>query len=230
MRKEDIDLPEEIKNGMNHEIKFSANSNLFTERKNFDYNPLNSKKLKIGISVENKESLYGNIIITCVAVPKGYNEKDYEKAKKELHFSIKTIKPYEMETAKNLEELEIKYIIELINEIPEFWKHEIRIYGVYNANFYDIVSRLMPANLKKNELINPEDWTLETKCVKECALASIFAREILNEEIEYINSLYGDIGKGEPTDTKVLNFIKESLDNLPPFVRKSLSPVKEWIK
>lgn len=147
-----------------------------------------------------------------------------------LHFRIYYIKPIDMET-ENLNDLEMRGIVELLNSIKEFWEHNIYIdmFDRTKEKFFTRMIRLLPRNLKQvlgsdvDKLMeSTKRWAVchdADKKYKIVSLASIYARYFSDQEYDEIKKIHGDFGSGTPNDSKTLKFIKENPDCI--HVRKS---------
>lgn len=204
--------------------------------------------MMIGIDEVNKSSLYGCIHVALVMVKPDFFRKHsylkikdskklsrsrrdtiFEKTKDKVQYQIRGIKPSEM-LYNNLNALEMKNIIDMLNRIPKFWQHKIHIdnFEVSKEKFEWRFKGLLPHNLSKVDL-NLAKWKVEHKAdekYKVVQLASIYARNSWDKELDYIQSLYGKIGMGSPADLKVLKFVYENIEKLPYFIRKSYISIK----
>jgi len=137
--------------------------------------------------------------------------------------------------SNNINDLEMKYAIDMLNTLPKFWNHKIFInnWEIDKEHFIERFNKLCPANLKNLNLnLNEKNWKIFHGNCKDKAsqLASIFARNQWDNDLDGLQNIYGIIGSGSKGDKKSLGFIEERILDLPPFVRKSYNPTKKWLK
>ena len=200
-------------------------------------------KMMIGISEANKDYLYGDIIISMIYVPvyffkkSGFGIKDfklltkiqrnniYKNLSSKVRWQLRRIKPYEMEN-KNLEDIEMKCVIDMLNTVPIFWEKEVYINNLDKESFSERFNKFTTENLRKLNIdFNKENWHIFNGNCKNKAsqLAGIFAKSYCDNDSKILYEIYGDIiGSGLPTDKKTIKFIKNHADDYPSFVRKEI--------
>jgi len=199
-----------------------------------------TEKLQIGTASYGKDSLIGSMFVCTIAVKKTFFRKfnmlkivdadkltDYE-IKKTVAYTQKhvdhvqafKIKPVDIDEANNIDDLEVRNMLETINTYPEFWKHRIIIKNPLESKeeFLEKTENLLPHNLKniKNKL-NVDKWDIDKEASnknKACALASIYAKFARLQEESEIKEYWGDFGTGVRGDTNTEKFI-ESNDKCP---------------
>lgn len=130
------------------------------------------------------------------------------------HLHIMKYEPRLMdETEKNLV-FEIMGAMEVLNTYPEFWKHDININCSQGRQvFEEVLPAILAENLKKVDL-KVKEWNIGKngeKLSKACMLAKKYADYHIEQELEYIKTLYGDFNTPE-------ELIKREPDN--PHIRR----------
>ena len=133
---------------------------------------------------------------------------------------------------ENLNDLEVKGMIECLNSYKEFWKHKIYIDNIYlkKEAFLNRFNKFIPHNLKNIDL-RTDKWIIINRCdekYKVCSLASIYAKHYSDLEYDDLRRVYPDIGSGVPNDNKTRKFILNNPDCI--HIRKSWKTYKNIIK
>ena len=218
------------------------------------------KQFEIGIDEVAKSPVIGSIIICCVVVhnPTFFRKwqhlgiKDskqltipkikviYEQTNREIEHYLEYIKPLDIEigqsTGKNLNDLEMRKIISLLNCIKEFWKHKINIDN-FECDLDHFITRftiLSPNNLNQYAIRAMKtlgddffkNFNIKhgnDKQEKSCSLASIYAKYFEEKEKAENKLIYGDIGNGNPNDLKTMKFLYEQKqkENTATIIRKT---------
>jgi hypothetical protein len=222
---------------------FSANQNLFEQMAKFNDGNVKGDFI-ISINESNYNSFYGDAIITCLVIPSDFfskhrigtkelneTEKDklIKKVEKNIDIKFRRIKPVEME--RNIMELRLKKVIEMLNEIPRFWEHKIMVglnYDCTNDFTNELLEKcsknLKPVLEKKKNL---DKIQICSGLMKEIKLSKIVADFIWEEDLKYYQNLYGNIGTGKRDDETTVKYLKEMENELPPFVRKNDIPITQ---
>jgi ribonuclease HII len=157
-------------------------------------------------------------------------DKIVNAVKDKVWFDIYPIRPQDMEE-ENLNLLEAKAIIDLLNRYPKFWKEckiHIDNFEHDKQKFIERLSSALPHMLRNIEdKLGYENWVVEheaDKNYKIVSLASIFAKWASDIEYDEIRNVWGDFGSGSPSDPKTIKFCIENQDC--PHIRKSWKTIK----
>lgn len=222
---------------------FSANSNLFEQMAKFNDGNVKGDFI-VSINESNYNSFYGDAIVTCLVIPSDFfskyrigtkelneteKEKLIKKVEKNIDIKFRRIKPVEME--RNIRELRLKKVIEMLNEIPRFWEHEIMVglnydcTGDFTNELLEKCSKNLKPVLEKKK--NLDKIQICSGFMKEIKLSKIVADFIWEEDLKYYQNLYGTIGTGKRDDEITVKYLKEMENELPPFVRKNDYPITQ---
>ena len=126
-------------------------------------------------------------------------------------YKVVKIKPHIISKADNLNLLEIEYVIKLIKWINQFEPENIYM-DCLTANVNTCWNYFLDLGFRQDNLkIVPK---ADEKIISVQA-ASIIAKYHSDKEIEHLQKKYPDMGSGEPSDKKTIEFLKKHLDNPP---------------
>jgi len=203
-------------------------------------------KLKIGMDDATRSQIIGSCVIAMVIINPGSmrrlnslgvkDSKQLTREKRDMivthmlknkiveHYYVARISPDMITGEHNLNDLEMKAMIESLNTYPEFWKNEIYInnFDVSRPAFFERLFKFTPRNLRRNTDMQIDKWTVIPDCDKKhkvCSLASIFAKHFSDLEYDDIRRVYGDFGTGDPSDITTKTFVLNNPDC--PHIRKA---------
>jgi len=164
----------------------------------------------------------------------------YERTSKDkdIEYYYEYITPLEIRMSQeqgfNLNDVEMRHIISLLNNIKEFWKHEIYLdnFEHNREHFTDRFDRMAPLNLKKEAIEELKkkgsDFFKNFKIEhnsdfkhKVTGLASIYAKYFEEKETDENKLIWGEFGSKNPNDLKTLAFLYKNLakDTPSPIIR-----------
>ncbi len=201
-------------------------------------------KFKLGIDEAGRGPVIGPLVIVGIEIPEDKEEKLKEigvKDSKELteeqreelykeiekivdKIYIKKVWPMEinewMSKGKSLNELELKYFAEIINESRA---DEIYI-DAPSPNPNNFKLKLLPL-LKRDVKIIAENKA--DKKYPIVSAASIIAKVERDKEIEKLKEKFGDFGSGYPSDPKTRKFLEEHWEEIIDYIRVKWKTFKE---
>jgi hypothetical protein len=207
------------------------------------------EKFLIGIGCSGMEQVIGSISLVLVAVDTNFFRrfswlpiKDNESltpvqvnkvvdcTRKHLKdFAAIYITPNQIKKDE-LDDMECRGIIDLLNKVYQFWKHKIHIqnFDISREGFIERFHRLLPENFKAYSVMKGQDieldkWVIEPDCNlkhKISTLAAIYARYYSLMNSIDIQSVWGEYGVGNLEDPKTLQFINDHPTC--PHIRKEL--------
>jgi ribonuclease HII len=209
---------------------------------------MKERKLLIGIDDATRCNVMGSLTLAMVVVQEPNfwrnfarlpirdsklltrKQRDEVVARTRGHvwFDVFYIKPQEM--TENLNILETKAIVELLNRYPKFWEHIVHIdnFEKDKEKFIERFESVLPHKLIEIKNKFPYDkWKIEHHAdenYKIVSLASIYAKNASDLEYDEIRSVWGDFGSGSPSDPKTIEFILRNEDC--PHIRNTWITVK----
>ncbi|MCD7782104.1 MAG: ribonuclease HII [Methanosphaera sp.] len=204
------------------------------------------KRIVLGIDEAGRGSVIGPLVVGAIAMEKRkihhlkrMGVKDSKKVtsktrtvlsrklKKTTQFKTVIIPPEKIDQLRNnnmnLNEIETNAMKEIIKEVnPDICY--VDCIDVDEKRFHDILQEVNP----DIEIITEHkaDDTYEI-----VSAASIIAKVERDKQIAIIQSEYGDVGSGYPSDEKTINYLKSiDDDNYPPIIRKTWKTFQNILK
>ena len=219
---------------------------------------ISQSKLICGIDEAGRGPVIGPMIIAIACIDnmdklieigvKDSKELTHEKRLKLLnkikqvikYFNYVIIQPNEIDEYVNkhmLNELEVKYFVQLIFNVYEKFKDLIEIVYVDSPDIKPdrLRDRIVKKLLKLG--INVKICALHDadKKIPIVSAASIIAKCIRENEIKKLKRIYGDFGSGYPSDRKTIEYLINVVKNcnfktIPPIIRKSWGTFRKLVQ
>jgi len=186
-------------------------------------------KYVLGIDEVGRANVIGPMVIAAIGVPekilntkllndliirdskkttKNQREFVYKKLKNKVYFDYEIINAEQISSWDNINTLEAKHVEKLIMRASKKIVVSKIIIDNFDPSREKFLSRV---NLPDNERIVIEHYADENYVA--CSLASMFAKRLLDLEIERIKSEYGEIGSFNASDYRTVNFIANNIDD-----------------